>query len=62
MAKNSNRDWNHPVQSNPDLGREKLRKDSSGLGYPKPVDISKKVDEAWTVHKEGFSSKLPKGK
>jgi hypothetical protein len=57
MAKNS--DWNHPVQSNPDLGREKLRKDSSGLGYPKPVDISKKVDEAWKID-DGFSGKLPK--
>src|SRR5262249_37431699 len=38
----------------------KVRRDSSGLGYPVPKDISKKVDEAWTVHDEGFSSKLPK--
>jgi hypothetical protein len=60
MAKQS--DWNHPVQSNPDLGREKLRKDSSGLGYPAPRDISKIVDEAQTVHEEGFASKLPRGK
>jgi hypothetical protein len=52
-------DWNNPVQSNPDLGREKLKKDSSGLGYPQPRDISKKVDEAWKID-DGFSGRLPK--
>jgi hypothetical protein len=56
VAKNDS-DWNGP-QSSEDLGREKLRRDSSGLGYPKPVDISKRVDGAQSD--DGFSGKLPK--
>lgn len=37
----------------------KVRRDDSGLGYPKPRDISKKVDPS---HKrtDGFSAKLDK--
>jgi hypothetical protein len=52
-------DWNSPIQSNPDMGREKLRKDDSALGYPKPKDISRRVDGA--DDNSGFSGKLPKG-
>src|SRR5262249_26479103 len=36
----------------------KVRKDDSGLGYPKPRDISKKVHEAWKIE-GGFAGKLP---
>jgi hypothetical protein len=52
-------DWNGP-QGNDDMGRDKLRKDSSGLGYPKPRDISRRVDPAADID-DGFSGKLPKG-
>jgi hypothetical protein len=38
----------------------KLTRDESGLGYPKPVDISKKVDPSWK-RTDGFSAKLDKG-
>jgi hypothetical protein len=58
MAKNSNSDWNGP-QSSEDLGREKLRKDTSGLGYPAPKSIEKRVDEAWNFD-SGFCGRLPK--
>jgi hypothetical protein len=37
-----------------------LKRDSSGLGYHKPVDISKRVDKASDVD-SGFSGELPKG-
>ena len=57
MADKSKNAWNSPVQSNPDLGREKLRKDDSALGYHKPVDISRRVDGA--DDNSGFSGKLP---
>jgi hypothetical protein len=52
-------DWNNPKQSSEDMGREKLRKDSSGLGYSKGRDVSKKADQAAEVN-SGFSGKLPK--
>jgi hypothetical protein len=55
MAKDS--DWNGP-QGSEDMGREKLRKDSSGLGYPKPVDIEDRVNKAQRID-DGFSGKLP---
>jgi hypothetical protein len=58
MTKNSNSDWNHPVQSNPDLGREKLKKDSSGLAYPQPKSILDRVEKASQVD-SGFAGKLP---
>ena len=57
MVKNS--DWNGP-QGSDDMGRDKLKKDSSGLGYPKPVDISNRVDPSWK-RTDGFSAKLDKG-
>jgi hypothetical protein len=38
----------------------KLTRDESGLGYPKPVSILKKVDPA-ADQDGGFSGKLPKG-
>jgi hypothetical protein len=60
VAKNDS-DWNGP-QSSENLGREKLRKDSSGLGYPKPVDIEDRVNRAQEIHKDGFSARLPKSK
>jgi hypothetical protein len=50
-------DWNSPKQSSEDLGRDKLRKDSSGLGYKKPVDISRKVDSNWKTN-DGFAGPL----
>jgi hypothetical protein len=37
---------------------DKLKKDSGALGYHKPVDISKVVDEAWKID-GGFAGKLP---
>jgi hypothetical protein len=55
MAKQS--DWNHPVQSNPDLGREKLTRDESARKYPQPRDISKKVDKN-ANQDDGFSGRL----
>jgi hypothetical protein len=38
----------------------KLTRDESGLGYPKPVDISRRVDPSWK-RTDGFSAKLDKG-
>jgi hypothetical protein len=49
--------WNGP-QGSADMEKDPLRKDSSGLGYPKPVDISKRVDPA-SRQDDGFSGKLP---
>jgi hypothetical protein len=51
-----NSDWNGP-QGNDDMGRDKLKKDTSGLGYPRPKDISKRVDPA-ADQDSGFSGKL----
>jgi hypothetical protein len=58
MSDKSKNAWNSPIQSNPDMGREKLRKDDSALGYHKPRDISKIVDKASDTD-SGFSGKLP---
>jgi hypothetical protein len=58
MVKKNDSSWNGP-QSSEDLGREKLRKDSSGLGYPKPVSILDRVEKAQKIHPDGFSGKLP---
>jgi hypothetical protein len=53
------KEWNEVLgaytSDNPGLTR-----DESGLGYPKPVDISKKVDPSWK-RTDGFSAKLDKG-
>jgi hypothetical protein len=57
MSDKSKNAWNGP-QSNTDMGREKLRKDDSALGYHKPKDISKVVDKAAGID-SGFSGKLP---
>jgi hypothetical protein len=51
-------DWNGE-QGSSDMGSEFLRKDRSGLGYKKPVDISKIVDQASKID-DGFAGKLPK--
>jgi hypothetical protein len=56
-----NLDWNGP-QSSEALGREKLTRDESARTYPRPRDISKIVDEAQTVHEEGFAARLPRSK
>ena len=45
-------------QGSSDMGRDKLRQDSSGLGFKKPRDISKVVDEAHKID-SGFSGRLP---
>jgi hypothetical protein len=50
-------DWNGP-QSSESMGRDKLRKDDSALGFHKPVSILKKVDPA-ADQDDGFSGKLP---
>lgn len=39
------------------MGREKLRKDSSPLGYHAPKDISRRIDGA--DDNGGFAGKLP---
>jgi len=57
MSDKSKNAWNGP-QSSEDMGREKLRKDDSALGYHKPRDISKVVDKA-AGEDQGFSGKLP---
>ena len=51
--------WNGP-QGSDDMEKDKLRKDDSALGYHRPVDIEKRVNEAWKID-DGFSGKLPKG-
>jgi hypothetical protein len=56
MVKKNDCDWNGP-QSSEEMGREKLRKDSSGLGYPEPKSILSRVDKAQSD--DGFSGKLP---
>jgi hypothetical protein len=52
--------WNGP-QGSDDMEMDPLRRDSSGLGYPKPVDISDRVDPSWK-RTDGFSAKLDKGR
>jgi hypothetical protein len=52
-------EWNSP-QGSDDMGRDKLVRQPD-KGYPKPVDILKKVDPSWE-RTEGFSAKLDKGK
>jgi hypothetical protein len=53
------KDWNEVrgAYTSDDPG---LTRDKSGLGYPKPVSILKKVDPA-ADQDSGFSGKLPKG-
>jgi hypothetical protein len=53
-------DWNNPTQSSEDMGRDKLRKDSSGLGYSKPRSIARVVDEN-NDRSGGFAARLDKG-
>jgi len=48
--------WNGP-QGSDDMEKDPLRRDTSGLGYPKPKDISRRVDGA--DDNSGFSGKLP---
>jgi hypothetical protein len=54
-----NSDWNGP-QGNDDMGRDKLKKDTSGLGYPKPRSIARVVDEN-NDRSGGFAARLDKG-
>jgi hypothetical protein len=58
MVKKS--EWNGPQGSN-DLGKDKLVRDKSGLGYPEPKDISNRVDPSWK-RSDGFAAKLDKGR
>jgi hypothetical protein len=51
--------WNGP-QGSDSMDKDPLKRDTSGLGYPKPVDISKRVDPSWR-RTDGFSAKLDKG-
>jgi hypothetical protein len=52
--------WNGP-QGSADMEKDPLKKDSSGLGYPKPVSILDRVEPASQQH-DGFSGRLPKSK
>jgi hypothetical protein len=56
MVARNDADWNGP-QGSADMGKDKLKKDESGRDYPKPVDISKKVDPSWKRN-DGFSAPL----
>jgi hypothetical protein len=53
------KDWNEKLGAYT-TDEVKMTRDTSGLGYPKPRDISKLVDPS---HKrnDGFSAKLDKG-
>jgi hypothetical protein len=55
MVKKNDSSWNGPQGSN-DLGKDKLVRQPD-KGYPKPRDISKKVDANWKVN-DGFSGRL----
>jgi hypothetical protein len=50
--------WNGP-QGSADMEKDPLKKDSSGLGYPKPVSILNRVEPA-SQQDDGFAGKLPK--
>jgi hypothetical protein len=52
-------DWNGP-QGSEDMGRDKLRKDDSALGYHKPRSIADRADKAADID-DGFAGKLPNG-
>jgi hypothetical protein len=60
MPKKTKKDWNEVrgAYTSDDPG---LTRDDSGLGYSKPVDISKKVDPSWQRN-GGFAGQLDKGK
>jgi hypothetical protein len=51
-------DWNG--KQGGDIGRDKLRRDSSGLGYHKPVSILNRIEPS-AARDDGFSAKLDKG-
>jgi hypothetical protein len=57
MFNRNDKDWNGP-QSSEDMGRDKLRKDDSALGFHAPKSILKKVDPA-ADQDGGYSGKLP---
>jgi hypothetical protein len=48
--------WNGE-QGSSDMEKDPLRKDTSGLGYSKPVDISRVVDSNH-AKKDGFAAPL----
>jgi hypothetical protein len=61
MAKRNGRSsWDGP-QGSSDMEKDPLRKDSSGLGYPKPVSILDRVEPASQVN-DGFDGRVPKSK
>jgi len=51
--------WNGP-QGSDDMEKDPLKRDTSGLGYPKPVDIERRVTPS-ADRDGGFSGKLDKG-
>jgi hypothetical protein len=55
MAKST---WNSSIQSDPSMGKDPLKRDSSGLGYPRPKSIFDIVEKA-SKGDQGFSSELP---
>jgi hypothetical protein len=57
MVAKNDKSWNGP-QGSKDMEKDPLRKDSSGLGYPKPVSILNRVEPA-SRQDDGFSGKLP---
>jgi hypothetical protein len=58
MGKKNDSSWNGP-QGSSDMEKDPLRRDSSGLGYPKPVSILNRIEPASQVD-DGFAGKLPK--
>jgi hypothetical protein len=58
MVAKNDKSWNGP-QGSSNMEKDKLRRDSSGLGYPKPVSILDRVEPA-SRQDDGFAGKLPK--
>jgi hypothetical protein len=59
MPRKPKKDWTEKLGAYT-TDKVEMTRDTSGLGYPKPVDISKKVDPSWQ-RTDGFSAKLDKG-
>jgi hypothetical protein len=57
VAKNDG-SWNSKKQSDPSMGKDPLTRQPD-QGYPKPRDISKRVDPS-AARSDGFSAKLDK--
>ena len=55
MARSSDKGWNDEPQGG---ATPKFDRSKDYTPYKKPVDISKKVDEAWKIN-DGAAGKLP---